>query len=292
MIEFEGDLKNNVKKMIVRICDECGKKEMARMGVVLSARKKRKADIDLCRKCSCSRKYKPLSNWPKNELSHHWRGGRRFSQNGFRIHLGPKEWIYEHRLIMSRSIGRELLPEEQVHHINLDNTDNHIDNLFLCSMNEHSKIHHELERLAYGLLNKFIWFDRSSRKYTIQKVCVQSFKDVDISFLNDKKIHTFISRESPFIIRRRLYFNEPIGSGKYAKCYIHTKIAEKMIGRQLHRNEVVHHIDNDSLNNLPSNLIVMTCSEHMKCQRQIQKCAAELYKLGIIGFMNGTYYVK
>lgn len=47
----------------------------------------------------------------------------------------------------------------------------------------------------------------------------------------------------------------------------HRVVAESMIGRQLGRDEVVHHIDHDRSNNDPSNLVVMTLSEHTRLHR-------------------------
>lgn len=44
----------------------------------------------------------------------------------------------------------------------------------------------------------------------------------------------------------------------------HRIIAEQMLGRPLMRNEIVHHIDGDKHNNDPSNLHVMTQSEHVR----------------------------
>jgi hypothetical protein len=46
--------------------------------------------------------------------------------------------------------------------------------------------------------------------------------------------------------------------------HAHRVIAEQMLGRPLKRGEIVHHIDGDKHNNAPSNLQVMTQSEHMK----------------------------
>lgn len=46
--------------------------------------------------------------------------------------------------------------------------------------------------------------------------------------------------------------------------HIHRVIAEQMIGRPLVKGEIVHHIDGNKHNNDPSNLQVMTQSEHMK----------------------------
>lgn len=47
----------------------------------------------------------------------------------------------------------------------------------------------------------------------------------------------------------------------------HRHIMELSIGRKLHRNEVVHHIDEDKLNNNLDNLMIMTRSEHSRMHR-------------------------
>ena len=44
----------------------------------------------------------------------------------------------------------------------------------------------------------------------------------------------------------------------------HRVVAEEMLGRPLKRNEIVHHIDGNKHNNDPSNLRVMTQSEHVR----------------------------
>jgi len=50
-------------------------------------------------------------------------------------------WYYEHRVILEQYYNRALQDWETVHHINGDKTCNHIDNLFLCTRNQHSKAH-------------------------------------------------------------------------------------------------------------------------------------------------------
>ena len=58
------------------------------------------------------------------------------------------------------------------------------------------------------------------------------------------------------------------GEGKtYTKTYgkhTHRMVAEQALGRPLEKNEIVHHIDGNKRNNDPSNLMVMTQSEHCR----------------------------
>lgn len=58
------------------------------------------------------------------------------------------------------------------------------------------------------------------------------------------------------------------GEGKtYTKTYgrhTHRLVAEQMLGRPLEKGEIVHHIDGNKRNNDPSNLMVMTQSEHCR----------------------------
>ncbi|KKL74085.1 hypothetical protein LCGC14_2068400 [marine sediment metagenome] len=59
--------------------------------------------------------------------------------NDFFYPMVDKEgYIREHRLVMARKLGRLLLPQEQVHHINGIKDDNRRENLELVSAQEHS----------------------------------------------------------------------------------------------------------------------------------------------------------
>lgn len=48
---------------------------------------------------------------------------------------------------------------------------------------------------------------------------------------------------------------------------LHCIIAEAMLGRPLMMDEVVHHVDGNKKNNTPSNLMVLTNSEHVRVHR-------------------------
>lgn len=50
----------------------------------------------------------------------------------------------------------------------------------------------------------------------------------------------------------------------------HRLVASKMIKRPLSSDEIVHHIDGNKLNNKPSNLQVVTKSEHWRIHNQKQ----------------------
>jgi len=48
------------------------------------------------------------------------------------------------------------------------------------------------------------------------------------------------------------------------RIYAHRILAQRWLGRKLTHDEVVHHVDNNGTNNLPSNLQVTTRSKHSK----------------------------
>jgi len=293
MIIEKCKLTKNVQKSVTRVCDECGKIEKARMATIFIGREKRKNKIDLCRKCSCSPKYKPKSNWPSGEDSHLWRGGRGINEGRVRIRTGKgNTWEYEHRMVMAKEIGRQLTDKEVVHHVDFNSLNNNIDNLFLyVDGREHTMSHHELERLIYSLLEKQIWFDYNKKEYTL--VYKEKNKiDFDLSFLNSKKIGILTSKESPYALKKRRYFNESLSSEKYhkyRKTYMNVAVMEKYIERKLYKNEVVHHIDNNSMNDDINNLILMTISEHGRCRKQLIDIASKLYEQKVIEFKNGKY---
>jgi hypothetical protein len=74
----------------------------------------------------------------KGAESSHWKGGRIITPSGYVYLFLPdhpranaKGYIYEHRVVVERRLGRLLEPGERVHHLNHDRGDNRDENLVL-----------------------------------------------------------------------------------------------------------------------------------------------------------------
>lgn len=89
--------------------------------------------------CECGVKKSPYSEKcqacarpPFNPESPRWR----LDSKGYLVAKGPSKEIRQHRMVMEKSLGRELLPHENVHHINGVRDDNRLENLELWSISQ------------------------------------------------------------------------------------------------------------------------------------------------------------
>ena len=86
-----------------------------------------------------------------------------------------------------------------------------------------------------------------------------------------------------------IHMPEHPSASKVGYVYEHTLVAEKMLGRSLNKDEVVHHIDLDKHNNTPENLFICNRKDHTTFHRSVDKLLKPLMDNGIIKFDNGTY---
>ena len=93
-------------------------------------------------------------NAPRGEKSGAWKGGIRHLGNGYKSFHKPEHhlargdgWVLEHRAVMEKKLGRNLLKGEVVHHKDGNIENNDIDNLDIYKNNgEHRKEHSKKEK--------------------------------------------------------------------------------------------------------------------------------------------------
>jgi len=88
-------------------------------------------------------------NKKRGNAHHKWRGGRIKQEGYILIYLYPSDffypmvhnqnYVYEHRLIMARYLGRCLKSSEEVHHLNGIKDDNRIENLAMVDKRQHER---------------------------------------------------------------------------------------------------------------------------------------------------------
>jgi hypothetical protein len=86
----------------------------------------------------------------KGEKNGRWTGGQIEDGHGRILVYSPNHpypnrfgtHVYRYRLVMEQKLERFLLPNEIVHHLNGDVSDDRLENLFVMSQSDHIRTHH------------------------------------------------------------------------------------------------------------------------------------------------------
>jgi len=263
--------KKDGRWLIERICEKCGDRQDISCSSFFHRYKNK--DQILCWKCSQENREIPIG-----KDNGHWKHG--ITTNGYRrINIGGKR-VLLHRHLAEQKLGRKLHPNEQVHHIDLDKLNNAPNNLYVYgSREQHQNVHMSLERCGFELLGKNIWYDAELQEYTLEEKSRVSL-NVDIP-----QRHTYVKTDPRTGTAYEFWWDS---AKKQARRW-HIVVAEMVLGRKLRRNEKVHHIDGNSLNNDPNNLSVMSNKKHKEVHWSLQRCVSDLYKKGEIEFRDGKY---
>lgn len=150
----KGRLKRDYHYGEIRNCLECGNKCFIDNRLIRN-------NIGFYCSTKCSNR---LKNNPA------WKGGRIKNFLGYLKINSPNHpfrmenaYVYEHRLIVEKYIGRYLKNSEIVHHINKDRTDNRIENLMV--INNHGA-HLSFDK-GYKINPKYIIFDGSKLNHAV-----------------------------------------------------------------------------------------------------------------------------
>lgn len=281
-------IKHKHTTKIIRACDDCGKEEEVLVASVVFSSIRKRTGKDLCRKCSY--KYRNHSRNDRGAKSANWKGGVGLSYSGYLRFSSKwdengekrdKRGEYVHKIIYGDYIGRKLEKREQLHHIDMNKINNNISNLFYCeNKSVHHIVHAQMEEVGLYVFGKKIWFDKVAKEYVLDKKTYPK-----INFVSDK-MPTY--RE---LWKNGKYYDFVYMGHKKHRLY-HRYIMDKYTGKEIKKGTQVHHIDGDTLNNDINNLAILSRSEHRNAHNSLQRCVAELYKNGIVGFDNGKYFLK
>lgn len=111
---------------------------------------------------------------------------------------------------------------------------------------------------------------RKTGKNILCPVCGKEFYSTRQKFCSQKCAMEYAKRHNShhaYLENGYLVEYKP-GYNKRGNAKQHRLVAEKMIGRPLRNNEVVHHINGIKTDNRPENLLVMTRGEHSAYHRK------------------------
>lgn len=185
--DTSGLSKGSEKRVKVK-CDSCGNESETTYSNYFHSQEKRAWPLTTyCRSCVCklsanARRGKPAHNKgkklpPSKKGENHpsWKGGRYVSSDGYlmvRKKTGGRGWQgyqKEHTILIENKIGRKLLENEVIHHIDGNKQNNNLTNLWLTTGDAHKNAHNSLQKVGFELFQAgILGFDKSSGTYFLR----------------------------------------------------------------------------------------------------------------------------
>lgn len=156
------------------------------------------------------------------------------TSNGYVLIWDGDQRKLEHVAVMERRLGRPLESNEIVFHWDGDKTNNNFSNLLLC--------------------------DRSFANWL--------FAEMGRKHMREKFGPSVPDEEIPGRYLHKGYWQMTVGSRTVG---VHVHKAEAVLGRKLKANEVVHHINGDTLDNRNCNLLICTKSYHNRLHNEMSR---------------------
>lgn len=102
------------------------------------------------------------NNPARGPRSGKWKGGEimRMGYRCIRMTDHPQAqngYVFVHRLVAEKILGRCLFPHERVHHINGDRLDNRPENIIVLTHVTHARLHNGSPNARYDLLDNIPW---------------------------------------------------------------------------------------------------------------------------------------
>lgn len=203
-------LKPQSKKKVLKECDFCKKQKWVCFADIKRCKSRQNFNYDLCLKCGSSfansgEKNQSKKSENRKKISEATKGKSKSFKDGKHYRFLPKkintagyslifdesikEHVIEHRKVMEDFIGRKLLKDEVIHHIDGDKLNNDTKNLCLFSCDkDHQLCHSSGQKLIYEFIKKnIIKFDYINNKYYIDPYFLIKTMDKSIGF-NDAAI--------------------------------------------------------------------------------------------------------
>lgn len=239
------------RKRRLRVCQVCGAsistdRRFCSDPCRASASKRKTPRMQTCEVCTSLFAPKPhtagrFCSWHcyAGQRTAQAKGSRKINRQGYiLISAGRSRWVYEHRLIMEKALGRPLAKDEVVDHINGVRHDNQVENLRVMTKREHAKMHSALYKNPPHFPKPRLGRRPDKRTGRFEPVPIgQKCLNAD----------GYVQVKTP-----------------YGWCLEHRLIAAEMMGRAIGSDEHVHHLDGNKANNDPQNLVVLKASEHIR----------------------------